>query len=35
LLPYYLGETFGRLNDNRKKNLDFSKLYLNEYLKLC
>jgi hypothetical protein len=35
LLPYYVGETFGRISDTRQKNLEFSKLYLTEFLKLC
>ncbi|KRX10975.1 hypothetical protein PPERSA_12099 [Pseudocohnilembus persalinus] len=34
LLPYYLGDVFGRIPENRKKSLEFSKLYLNEFLKL-
>lgn len=34
MLPYYMGDIFGRFSENRKQNLEFSKLYLTEFLKL-
>jgi len=33
-LPFYVGDVFGRMNDNRRLNLEMSQKYLNEFMKL-
>lgn len=34
LLPFYVGDVFGRMHIDRKGALEMSKKYLNEYFKL-
>lgn len=33
-MPFYVGDVFGRMSENRKNVLEMSQKYLNEYLKL-
>lgn len=35
LLPFYLADIFGRIQEDRKSNLDLSKKYFDEFIKLC
>ncbi|EAR99760.2 TAP42 protein (macronuclear) [Tetrahymena thermophila SB210] len=34
LVPYYMGYVYSRINEDRKKKLEFSQLFLSEFLKL-
>ena len=34
LLPFYVGDVFGRVTENRRAVLEMSQKYLNEFLKL-
>jgi len=33
-LPFYVGDVFGRMSENRRSVLEMSQKYLNEFLKL-
>jgi len=35
LLPFYLADIFGRIQENRKSNLSLQKTYYDEFIKLC
>lgn len=35
LLPFFLADIFGRIQENRKANLALSKTYYDEFIKLC
>ena len=34
LIPYYMADVFGRITQNRRRNLQFSKIYYDEFIKL-
>ena len=35
LVPFYMGDIFGRMMDDRKKTLSMQKHYYDEFIKLC